>query len=218
GRYRLSRRSALGLFAIRLLAALANVDAALKERAVLDADARRHYIAGERAIAANVDPVARGQVAAHFAEHHDFARIDIGGDDSVAANGYAVASQVDGAFHAAVNVKGLRTGHLTLDHQRFADRRLIRRARGYRTRRRGGFARGRLRRCSHGRTLWLRRAWPGRGRRLICGLSPGAKILPFVIKGQVRISLTRRILLSDQVFVLWKIGLSAAFGRFLGLG
>src|ERR1700681_4512772 len=68
-RGRLWRRNSL-VFAVRLLlrrlrlSAFADVDAALEERAVFNRDARCNHVAGERTIAANVDPVAGRQVPA----------------------------------------------------------------------------------------------------------------------------------------------------------
>ena len=68
-RNRLRRLGRLGVRASRL----ANVDAALEERAILDRDALRDHVAGQRAFAANVHAVAGVDVAAHLAQHHDLA-------------------------------------------------------------------------------------------------------------------------------------------------
>ena len=92
-------------FAVGLLAGLADVDAALEEGAVLNGDALGNDIAGQGTLVADVHPVAGHQVAAHLAGDYDFASVDVGIDDAVAADGGTVAGQIDGAFHAAVNVE-----------------------------------------------------------------------------------------------------------------
>src|SRR5437588_203903 len=69
----------------------AGIDAALEERAVFDRNTRSHYIASKRTIAANIYPVACGQISAHFTEHNDFTRIDIGRDHAIAPHGHAIA-------------------------------------------------------------------------------------------------------------------------------
>ena len=103
------------------MAAFADVDAAFEEDAVFDGDAGGDYVSGEGAVAADVDPVAGGEVAAYLAEHDDLAGVDVGGDDAIATNGDAIASQIDGAFDPAVNVKRFRTGDLALNDERFSD-------------------------------------------------------------------------------------------------
>src|SRR5436309_14029955 len=93
------------LFAVRLLASLADIDSALEERAVFNGDARGHYIPGQRAVAANVDTVAGGKITANFSEHNDFPGVDIGCDHAIAAHSYAISRQVNRAFDPAINVK-----------------------------------------------------------------------------------------------------------------
>src|ERR1700722_17846626 len=86
---RLAGRNGL-VFAVRLLlrlAAFADVDAAFEEGAVFDRDAGGDDVAGERAVAANIDAVAGGKIAADFAQNHNLAGIDVGGDYAVAADG-----------------------------------------------------------------------------------------------------------------------------------
>src|ERR1700756_3018662 len=56
---------------------LADVDAALEEGAIFDRDALRDHVAGQRAFAPDVDAVAGIDIAAHLAQHHDFAGRDI---------------------------------------------------------------------------------------------------------------------------------------------
>src|SRR5580765_6252732 len=95
-RFRSSRRSALRFFLLAaLLRTFADVDAALEERAVFNRDARGHDVAGQRSVTANVDAVARGQIAAHLAEHDDLAGINVGGDYTVASYRHAIAGQID---------------------------------------------------------------------------------------------------------------------------
>ena len=69
---RLTRRNGGLLFAVGLLlrlrlSALADIDAALEERAIFNRDARRDNVAGQGAVAADIDAIARGQIAAHRA-------------------------------------------------------------------------------------------------------------------------------------------------------
>src|SRR5258708_27035201 len=182
-RYGLAGRNALVFavcFWLARLSALADVDATLEEGSVFDRNAGRHYVAGERTIAADVDSITSRQVAAHFAQHHDLARVDVRRNHAITTDGYAVSGRVNGAFHASITVQRLRSGHLTLDHQRFADGGLVRsgRAGGRRSRYRCGFVRthGSDARGRHPRTLRLPR--PGSGLELICRLPHGLKILP----------------------------------------
>src|SRR5450432_1990256 len=86
------------VFAIRFLSRLsgfADVDSAFEERAVFNRDARRDNVAGKRTVAANIYAIARGQVAANFSKHNDFAGVDVGGDYAVASNGDAVSGKID---------------------------------------------------------------------------------------------------------------------------
>ncbi len=114
------------------LSALADVDAALEEGAVFDGDASGDDVAGERTVAANVDAVAGGEVAADFAQDHDLTGIDVGGDNSIASDSDAVAGQIDGTFDAAVDVERLGAGHFALDDERLADGGLVSGGGGYR--------------------------------------------------------------------------------------
>jgi len=103
----------------------ADVDAALEECTVFNADACRGDVAGEGAFAADIDAVGGGDVAADLAEDDDFAGDDVGGDLSVAADGDAVSGQVDGALDLAVNEKGFSAGDFALDDEALADGGLI---------------------------------------------------------------------------------------------
>src|SRR5512146_1547715 len=136
-----------------LLAGLANVDPALEEGAVFDADALRNHVAGKRPFVADIYTVGGGQVAANLAQDHDLAGADIRRDHAVTANGYAIAGKVDRASHAAVNIKRFRPCHFALDDQRFSNRGLLLGVQGSVTWRRNWYRldrsrllRGRLRR------------------------------------------------------------------------
>src|ERR1700688_3993744 len=122
---------AVGLL-LRGLAALANIDAALEVGAVFDGDAGRGYGAGERAVTPDIHAIASRKVAAHFAKHNDLAGVDVGCHHTITADGDAVARQADRTFHPAINIKRLRSSHLALDHQRFADGRLVGSGSGHR--------------------------------------------------------------------------------------
>jgi hypothetical protein len=122
--------------------------------------------------------IAGGEIAADFAQHDDFAGVDVGGDYAVASDGDAVAGEVDGALHAAVDVKRFGAGDFALNDERFADGSLVGGGGGYRPgsnglsgghRRAGGRHSGALR---HGR---LRRSL-----RLIGRLPHGVKV-PFLV-------------------------------------
>ena len=110
-----------GYWALGFIAWLADVDAALEEGAVFDGDAGGDDVAGEGTFAANVDAIGGLAVAANFAENDDFAGADVGGYLAVAADGDAVAGEIDGAFDFTVDVEGLGTGNLAFDDEAFAD-------------------------------------------------------------------------------------------------
>src|SRR5205807_7346404 len=63
-------------FAIGLLPGLANINAALEESAIFNGDALGDHVAGQRAFAADLYPVAGVQVTAHLADDHDLTRAD----------------------------------------------------------------------------------------------------------------------------------------------
>src|SRR5205807_1730515 len=119
------RRSRLHFFAVGLLSSLADVDTAFEKCSIFDGDASCHHVAGQGTVAADVYPVAGGQVAAHLAQHHHFASSDVGGDYAVSADSHAVARKIDRTFHPAIYVERLRASYLALDHQRLTDGRLI---------------------------------------------------------------------------------------------
>src|SRR5262249_47968616 len=52
----------------------------------------------------NVHAIAGRQVTAHFAENHNLSRIDVRGNNPVAADRHAIAGKVDRALHAAIDI------------------------------------------------------------------------------------------------------------------
>ena len=84
---------------------LLDIDAALEERAIFNADAGGSHVAGQGTFGADVDAIGGGDIAADLAEHDDFAGVDGGIDLPIAADSEAVAGQVDGAFDFAINIE-----------------------------------------------------------------------------------------------------------------
>src|ERR1051326_4903774 len=113
GRWRLFRR-AVHLF---LLARLPNVNRTLEPGAVLDGNSLAGNIAPQGPFVPDVQPVAGRDVAFYLAQHHDFLGGDVGLDLAVAANRDTVTRQIDGAFHASIDVKRLRARHLALNDE-----------------------------------------------------------------------------------------------------
>src|SRR5271167_3982579 len=66
-------------------------------------------------------------VAGYFAHDDHFLGTDIGDDDSVAPNGHAAVSKIDGALDAAVDIKRFGAANFTLDYQRAPNRGLLHR-------------------------------------------------------------------------------------------
>ena len=112
-----------------------DVDDALEEGAVFNADAGRGYVAGQGTLGADVDAIGSRDIALDLAEHDDLTGIDRGIDLPVFADGETVARKVDGAFDLAVNIEGLRARNFTFDEKAFADGGLFARRGGCRTRR-----------------------------------------------------------------------------------
>src|ERR1043166_1208053 len=118
---------------IHLLSSLADIDSALEEGAVFDGDSGCHYVAGERTVAADIYAVAGAQVSLYFAEHYDFAGIDVGRDYAVTSYGHAISRKVDGTFYASIDIERFGSGHLAFNDERFADGCLVRGRTGHRT-------------------------------------------------------------------------------------
>ena len=141
---------------------LADVDSALEEGAVFDADASRSHVTGQSAFRTNINTIGRGDVPTNLAEDDDLAGSDVGRDLAIATDGDAIAGQVDAAFDLSIDKQRLRAVNLAFDEQAFADGGLFAGGRsGLRTARR--FKRGRGRR------------WNGAGRfrsRGWCGADP----------------------------------------------
>jgi len=86
-----------------LLVGLADIDAALEECAVFNADTGRGHVAGQGAFGTDVHAVGGGDVAAHLAQDNHFARGDAGGYLAVPPHRHAVAVQVDAALDFTVD-------------------------------------------------------------------------------------------------------------------
>src|SRR6266567_6713802 len=71
---------AVSLLLLRL-STLADINATFEESAVFNGNASGDDVTGQRAVAANVDAITGGEIAADLAEHNDLTGIDVGGDD-----------------------------------------------------------------------------------------------------------------------------------------
>src|SRR5262249_38558787 len=111
GHQRFGRRFALGRAVHVLGAGLAEIDPALEVCAVFNADPLANDVAAQRAFIADLGAVAGCHVALHFGQDHNFPGVDVGLDLAVSADAYAVAGQVDGAFHAAIDVMHFRAAY-----------------------------------------------------------------------------------------------------------
>ena len=109
----------------RLGIGLADVDSALEEGAILDADASRRYVAGESTLGANVDAVSGVDVALELSKHDDFTSADAGGHLAVLTHRDAIAGDGDAAFDLSVDKERFRSGNLALDREAFADAGLL---------------------------------------------------------------------------------------------
>ena len=87
---------------------LADVEAALQERAILDADTGSGHHAGHSAFSADVHTTGCSEVAVNSAHDNDIAGDDAGGYLAVAAHGDAGDGEVDVAFHAALDKQRLQ--------------------------------------------------------------------------------------------------------------
>src|ERR1700722_8179751 len=106
-------------------AGLANVNAALEERTLLDRNSRCDHVAGERAFAANIHAIAGLAVTTNLTQHDDLARYDVRGNLAIAAHGHTISRQIDCTFDLAVDVQRFGACQLALDDQRLANRRLL---------------------------------------------------------------------------------------------
>ena len=96
-------RDFLVLNSRRLPVGLANVDAALEERAVLDADARCGNIAGQSAFRTDVNAIGGCDVALQLAEYHDLARADARIDHAVFADRHTIPGDIDAALDLSID-------------------------------------------------------------------------------------------------------------------
>jgi hypothetical protein len=104
---------------------LANVDAALEESAILDADAGAGHVAGESAVGADIHAIRSRNIAADLAQDDDFARGDAGDHLAVAAHRDAVSGKADAALDFAIDKQRLRAGDVALEDQALADSGLL---------------------------------------------------------------------------------------------
>ena len=84
---------------------LLDVDAALEEGAIFNADAGGSHVACQGTFGADVDAIGSGDIAADLAQNDDFTGVDGGIDLPIAADREAIAGQVDGAFDFAINIE-----------------------------------------------------------------------------------------------------------------
>src|ERR1700692_2414484 len=74
---------------------VAHFDSALDHGAFFDADPMGDYIAGEYALAANVQAVGALDIALHLAHDHNFFGDYVCGDDSIAPDGNAIVREIN---------------------------------------------------------------------------------------------------------------------------
>src|SRR5207247_7887730 len=98
-----------------------HVHAAAEMRAFGDGDSRRNDIAVDRAIVANVDFVARGDVAGHLAEHDHGLREHLRLDAAVGTDRQNVLAKLDRPLDVPFDGQIFTAVQLALDHDRFAD-------------------------------------------------------------------------------------------------
>src|SRR5262249_6125108 len=110
------------LVTFRKLPRAANVDLAFEKGSVFEVDALCNCVSGKRSFAVHFQTVAGVDIADNLALHDDFAGSNSCINLSIAANRDAISGKVDRSFDLAIDVKRFRTGNLTLDHERFADR------------------------------------------------------------------------------------------------
>src|SRR5205814_7082197 len=115
----------LGGVSVDLVFGFLEIDAALEERAIFNAQAVRYHITGQSTFCTDVNAVADRHVAVKLSHHDDFLGIDVGGNGSVPSDGHPVIGKIDAALNAAVDVKRFGATHFALDDQRTADSSLL---------------------------------------------------------------------------------------------
>src|SRR5262245_38925252 len=98
-----------------------HVDAALEVRAFSDGDARRHEIAFNRSVVADVDLLRGGDVAVHLAKDDDRLREHLGLDFPVRPDRQDMITQLDRPFDVAFDRQIFAAVQLALDDDRLAD-------------------------------------------------------------------------------------------------
>ncbi len=111
------RRSWRGSLGFGLL----DVDAALEQGAVFDADTRRDDVADQLGILADINFIGGDHVALHLAEDDDFPGSDVGLDAAVRPDGDLVVLRFDGAFDVSIDVKIFLGKDLAVDFDRLAN-------------------------------------------------------------------------------------------------
>src|SRR5262245_52293117 len=121
---RSGRRSRLGgglRLRLRSGALALHVDAAAEMRAFGNRHARRNDVAVDRTLVADVDLLARRDVAGDLAEHdHRFGEY-LGLDLAIGANGEDVIAQLNGALDLTLDRQIFAAVQFTLDNDGFAD-------------------------------------------------------------------------------------------------
>ncbi len=92
-----------GLLAFRL----ADVDTALEERAVFNADTRSGNIATQRTFSTNIHAVSGRNISTNLAQYHDFTRRNAGRNLTVPADSHTVTGQVHAALYFSIDIQRL---------------------------------------------------------------------------------------------------------------
>jgi hypothetical protein len=108
--------------AIFTLPQFADVNAALEEGAIANADALCGHIPGQRTFTADVHTVAGIDIAAHFAKNHHFPGSDIRRHLGIPANRDPAVRRVDRTLDVAFDIQRFGTYDFALDLQALADR------------------------------------------------------------------------------------------------
>src|SRR5262249_40615055 len=108
-----------GLRGLRLRSALAlHVDAATEMRAFGNRHTRRHDVPVDRTVVADVDLIARRDVAGDLAEHDDGLGEDLSFDPAVRSDGQHVLAELNRALDLSFDREVFAAIELALDHDR----------------------------------------------------------------------------------------------------
>jgi hypothetical protein len=100
----------------------ADVNAALEEGAIANADALCGHIPGQRTFTADVHTVAGIDITAYFAKNHHFPGSDIRRHLGIPTNRDPTVRRVDRTLDVAVDIQRFGTYYFALDLQALADR------------------------------------------------------------------------------------------------